>query len=587
MQIRVQSELFYPKSRKSFYVEKKKTLQPSTFPFLLNMACSKIFSGDLPEIINEIIKYFRNDYKTLHSCILVNRLWCRLAIPLLWEDPFSIKLPKNYRFIEIYIQNLNEQDKRKLNEYGINNKLIPLNTLFNYPNFIKCLNTWKIIFSIEQWILNVINTNNFEQKFNTSRLIYKILFKIFIENEVKLNTFEIIVVRDIDHDCFNDVFNLILQNQDFIFNIKNLKLQRIANVTKIYPFLKFLYTNCNSITSLYFQFPRFNNNNILAEKYLLKIINSQNNLLKISFERNYLFKGKFLLSLKDSNCSNTLNTIIFYRIDFKKFIISNEEFEKLNVLVSIHILYCYSLNSDFIQQIINLTKPFKLKSLFMDIMLQIDSLKLLLQKSGNYLENLGFGSSISNELSQQFDLIMKYCNNIKFFELPGSDNLNINLSFDLIKNINQNLNYLSIDFHYYLDYYYHNNSNDVMDPSSIVLLNLGQILPFKLEYLNLSLKFDIKNLEIFLQNSQNTFIKKLLIRNKMQDGSDNILPFIKKFIMKKERVKYLAIKEVYFEKRNDLSFKKDEVKEFELYNIRVQNYDDLYIQVYDLIKQMD
>uniref|UniRef100_U9T5P7 F-box domain-containing protein n=1 Tax=Rhizophagus irregularis (strain DAOM 181602 / DAOM 197198 / MUCL 43194) TaxID=747089 RepID=U9T5P7_RHIID len=50
------------------------------------MSCSKIFSGDLPELIYEIIKYFQNDFSTLHSCILVNRLWCRLAIPLLWEN---------------------------------------------------------------------------------------------------------------------------------------------------------------------------------------------------------------------------------------------------------------------------------------------------------------------------------------------------------------------------------------------------------------------------------------------------------------------------------------------------------------------
>ncbi|GES79319.1 hypothetical protein GLOIN_2v1867510 [Rhizophagus clarus] len=514
-----------------------------------------------------------------------------------------MKLPKNYRFIEIYLNNLNEEDKRKLKEYNINENLFPSNTLFNYPGFIKCLNTWKIIFSIEQWILAIINSkglqttiqnlypSNFDQRLSSSRLFYKLLFKIFIESEAKLNTLEVIMVRDMDHDCFNDVFNLILQNQDFIYNIKNLKLQRIANGSKIYPFLKFLYSNCKSISSLYFQFPRFNNNNLLTENYFLKIINSQENLKKISFERNYLFKGKFLLSLKDSNCLNTLNTIIFYRIDFKKIIISNDEFEKLNVLESIHILYCYSLNSDFIQQVANLTKPFKLKSLFMDIMLQIDSLRLLLQKSGHYLENIGFGSIISNELRKQFELIIKYCKNIKFFEFPGFDNLNIYLSFDLIKNIDQNLNYLSIDFHYYLDYYHNrtnnNTTSDNMDPSSVVLLNLGQILPRKLEYLNLSLNFDIKNLEIFLQNSQNTFIKKFLIRNKMQEGSDHILPSIKKYIMKKERVKYLAIMEVYFEKREDLSFMKDEVKEFESYNVKVQNYNDLYVQVYDLIKEMD
>src|SRR5947199_10563904 len=97
---------------------------------------SKIFSGNIPELINEIILHCQNDFSTLQSCILVNRLWCRLAISLLWEDPFSVPT-ENYHFIEIYLRNLTEDDKMKLKEYGILNNLIPSNTLFNYPRFIK------------------------------------------------------------------------------------------------------------------------------------------------------------------------------------------------------------------------------------------------------------------------------------------------------------------------------------------------------------------------------------------------------------------------------------------------------------------
>src|SRR3954471_3165629 len=104
---------------------------------------SKIFSGNIPELINEIIQHFQNDFSTLHSCILVNRLWCRLAIPLLWEDPFSITTG-NYHFIRNFLYNLNDNDKKKLIDYEINNDLIPSNTLFNYPSYIKCLNTWKM-----------------------------------------------------------------------------------------------------------------------------------------------------------------------------------------------------------------------------------------------------------------------------------------------------------------------------------------------------------------------------------------------------------------------------------------------------------
>ncbi|PKC53190.1 hypothetical protein RhiirA1_479808, partial [Rhizophagus irregularis] len=96
------------------------------------MACSKIFSGDLPELTYNIIQYLRKDISTLYSCILVNRLWCRLAIPLLWEDPFSLST-QNYHYINTYLCFLNEDGKAKFNEYGINDNLLLSNTLFNYP----------------------------------------------------------------------------------------------------------------------------------------------------------------------------------------------------------------------------------------------------------------------------------------------------------------------------------------------------------------------------------------------------------------------------------------------------------------------
>ncbi|RGB22159.1 hypothetical protein C1646_776532 [Rhizophagus diaphanus] len=97
------------------------------------MACSKVLLGNFPELTEDFIQYFRDDISTLHSCILVNKFWCQITIPLLWKDPFSKKNLKNFHFIEIYLQKINEKDKR----------------------------------------------------------IFLLLIKVFIENEVKLNTFEI------------------------------------------------------------------------------------------------------------------------------------------------------------------------------------------------------------------------------------------------------------------------------------------------------------------------------------------------------------------------------------------------------------
>lgn len=115
------------------------------------MKCSKLFSGDFIEIINEIIENFYDDFKTLHSCLLVNRLWCRLAIPLLWNDPFSI-ITENYNFIEIYLLHLRNDAKKELNKYITCNNLYSLNTLFNYPSFIQHLDTSKISYAINKWI---------------------------------------------------------------------------------------------------------------------------------------------------------------------------------------------------------------------------------------------------------------------------------------------------------------------------------------------------------------------------------------------------------------------------------------------------
>ncbi|PKC59826.1 hypothetical protein RhiirA1_536333 [Rhizophagus irregularis] len=504
------------------------------------MSCSKIFSGDLPELIYEIIKYFRNDYSTLHSCILVNRLWCRLTIPLLWEDPFSI-LNGNYNFIEIYLYNLNDYLKTKLNEYQIiDNLLTPSsssnnNTLFNYPNFIKYLNICKIIPCIEGWLESNERTSKF----------------------INLNTLEIeISITDYYNTCADNILEFILQNPNFIKNIKNLKFSILSS-------------------------------NKLIKNRILQIINSHQNLKRILLGYNNFSLYQSLLLSNESNCSNTLNTIIFYYIDFKSLINLVKVFEKLNVLESVHIIYCYSLDTGFIQQIINLNKPFKLKSLFISGRLQIQSLQSLLQKSGNYLENFGYGFGITNYdqlLKQQLlELIIKYCKNIKFLNLHRIENQITSLIFNLIENIKQFLNYLSI-----------NLVNHQVDNIKLILQNLGQSLPIKLEYLSMILHIKENDFEIFLKNSQNTFFKKLLINNMIREYSNDnidILPYIKEYIMKKERVKYLAIKNTFIIRYNrknvDLSDLKDEVKEFKLYNIKVLNYNDLSTDIYRYINEID
>ena len=124
------------------------------------MTCSKLFSGDLPEISSDIIKNLRNDFNTLYSLALVNRFWCRLAVPLLWEDPFSIKYQENStHFIDTYFLFLNDNDKIKLNENLKSCNFDPTSQkpLFNYPNLIKKLHLGRIQIHVIDW-LNSFNS---------------------------------------------------------------------------------------------------------------------------------------------------------------------------------------------------------------------------------------------------------------------------------------------------------------------------------------------------------------------------------------------------------------------------------------------
>ncbi|CAB5211692.1 unnamed protein product [Rhizophagus irregularis] len=226
-----------------------------------------------------------------------------------------------------------------------------------------------------------------------------------------------------------------------------------------------------------------------------------------------------------------------------------------------------------------------------------ESIDLLLQKSGDYLENFGLSfepntfyygvldSQFLESKSKILKLITRYCTKIKFFKLTEFSNQNIYLTFNLIENIKQNLNYLTIDTNY--DF----GSGLDTELGSIILQNLGQILPFKLEYLDLTLVMNTTDFEIFLINSQNTFIEKLLLSNKMDRkrekvGQDNMLSNIKEYIMKMKRVKYFAFKNHFFTDaygHKELFYLKDEVKEFKLYSIVIQNYNDLKIKFFEFI----
>src|SRR6266498_2737754 len=43
------------------------------------------------ECLDEIFEYLDKDITTLHSCLLVNRLWCKISVRILWRNIWKFK----------------------------------------------------------------------------------------------------------------------------------------------------------------------------------------------------------------------------------------------------------------------------------------------------------------------------------------------------------------------------------------------------------------------------------------------------------------------------------------------------------------
>src|SRR5581483_4685307 len=206
-----------------------------------NMACSKVCSGDTPELLYTIIKNLQDDFTTLHSCVLTNKLWCQLTIPLLWEKPFSLE--SCHSIIEIYLHYLNDDDKTKLNEAGISNELFPLNVSFNYPSFIKYLDMENMDYIIRKWLKTV------KKNIEIYNLIFYGLFKIFTENGASLRALAIsfpaggsrfeVVCRYIDSTFIRNIE---------VFSLKYELYDEFISVTIMETFTNLISFHCNSIS---------------------------------------------------------------------------------------------------------------------------------------------------------------------------------------------------------------------------------------------------------------------------------------------------------------------------------------------------
>lgn len=104
------------------------------------------------DCLYDIFNLLKDDLKSLHSCILVNRLWCEIAIPYLWAQSFTQSTPPPASLINIFVASLSDADRHELITRGLR---IPSQyrkpPTFNYASFIPHLSMERLYTTVHCW----------------------------------------------------------------------------------------------------------------------------------------------------------------------------------------------------------------------------------------------------------------------------------------------------------------------------------------------------------------------------------------------------------------------------------------------------
>ncbi|GBB97500.1 hypothetical protein RclHR1_00030057 [Rhizophagus clarus] len=330
-----------------------------------------------PELIRQIVLYLKNDKKSLHSCLLVSRVWCKETVDLLWRKPFHFLYTCNKINTSVFslfknsksIINQCQCSKEKLQYQATNllktyllikhdKEFVKIGIInekgeritFDYFEFLCALDLHELYRAVKDW--NQWNKAN--SKFNKGNYIpltFKSIIKYFFMNTTKLETFSLdtkfilykindnnpcsflIKVNKYEEDdnyvnqCDNYIFNLLtneskilLDTTQFFVNLNELVFT--ANEMKS-DILFYLSQNCHNIQKLiitigcHFSISMWKwkrNYTLFEADHLASLIRSQYNLVYFElFDTLEIGINVILNSLKESQY-NSLKTLIFNNV---------------------------------------------------------------------------------------------------------------------------------------------------------------------------------------------------------------------------------------------------------------------------------
>jgi hypothetical protein len=254
------------------------------------------------DVILLILEELQDDSNSLYSCLLVNRTWCEMTVPILWKNPSKqCRLTKNACEIlyNVILLHLSEELKHNLRSQKI--KLSMTKPLFNYISFWRYLDLYFL-----EYIMNI----NF--KISHKSNIGNEILKLFVNSDMKFTSLSIsnltisplYYISGAEH-CFSTLECFYCD-----YNINSDILEKVAIINTSIKKLSFNMTN--KAKNIY-------NTGIERLFGIERLIKSQKNLKEVNFILNNFFYMEYKSYHKtlEESLIKCADTVQYLRIDWR------------------------------------------------------------------------------------------------------------------------------------------------------------------------------------------------------------------------------------------------------------------------------
>src|SRR5581483_2402063 len=218
----------------------------------------------ITDCLNDIFEYLEDDGATLLSCLLVNRLWCEIAVRILWRNGRKYNATT---FITL-IACLPNESKKILRNNEIN---IPTSTskppMFNYAAFCKSLSTYVLSYNIKHLLKDQLSILNQDLN-NKTHIVEQEIIKLFMNQITSLKS---LILRN--DSCINTL-TIYPRAKECLKNLSELDCN--SNHSE---FIYQLSQICHNILSLSITF-----NDDIISNGLMDLISVQKNLKSLQID---------------------------------------------------------------------------------------------------------------------------------------------------------------------------------------------------------------------------------------------------------------------------------------------------------------